>query len=387
MRILLAGLLAVSAPMSSLAAGIERLPVVESRAPEASVAAPAVIAVPSALMSAASISAAPALVAAPAAAAEPSAAPAAAAPAAQPATAAGHLESLGAALAAPERSGDAGAPAAALDAAFDDRTTAAAADGPEPTLASKAAGAPAALKPATSSGRTPRWRTAVPNLLTFGNMSSGLASALLASDGRFTAAALAILAGNVFDALDGRATRALGVDNKLGIDLDSLADMVTFGAAPALLIAKAALLPAFGVWGFPIAASFAAGALYRLARFNVGAHAEKAAATGAAASSSFTGLPSPGGAGMIVALTLALPSLPAAGAVAAAVTALAAGAMVSRLPYPTFKKGGAKALLAPAAAAAAVVAPLAALGLTSFIPAAVFGLYLAAGPLAALSKR
>jgi hypothetical protein len=60
--------------------------------------------------------------------------------------------------------------------------------------------------------------------------------------------------------------------------------------------------------------------------------------------------------------------------------------MVSRLPYPAFKKGGTKALIAPAAVGAAAVVPLIALGLYSFIPAAVFGLYLASGPLIALSR-
>jgi phosphatidylserine synthase len=125
-----------------------------------------------------------------------------------------------------------------------------------------------------------------------------------------------------------------------------------------------------------------------LARFNVGAHAEKSGAAPAKPSDSFTGLPIPGGAGVIVALSLALASLPAVliAPIAAAVTLLTAGAMVSRLPYPAFKKGGLKALIAPAAIGAAAVAPLIVAGLYSFIPAAIFGLYLASGPVIAFSR-
>ncbi|MFI5350458.1 MAG: CDP-alcohol phosphatidyltransferase family protein, partial [Elusimicrobiota bacterium] len=296
---------------------------------------------------------------------------------------------LGSALAAEAHPGSAAAApperSAALDGAFDQ--THAAADAPEAVRAASTAAQPAALKPAE---RAPsRWKAAVPNLLTFSNMAGGLAASFLASEGHYVAAAVGIIAAVVFDALDGRAARALGVKNPLGIDLDSLADIVSFGTAPALLIFKAALLPAFGWLGFPIAATFAAAGLYRLARFNVGAHAEKSGAAPARSSDSFTGLPIPGGAGVIVALTLALAALPAAlvAPIAAAVTRLTAGAMVSRLPYPAFKKGGAKALIAPALVGAAAVVPLVALGLYAFIPAVVFGLYLVSGPLLALAGR
>jgi CDP-diacylglycerol--serine O-phosphatidyltransferase len=388
MRLLLAALLALHAPISAVAAVIERMPALELRSPE-TVTAPFGLspmtgptALPTTMLGAAS----------PASAAAPTAVPAAAAaapssPAAPPA-ARGNLSALGASLAR-ETNASAAVPgrSAALDLAFEGSH--AAADGPEPARETESAPRPADLKPAAPAPKTPRWRAAVPNLLTFSNMASGVAAAFLASEGHFVAASLGILAANLFDALDGRAARALGVNNPLGIDLDSLADVVSFGAAPALLIFKAALLPALGWWGFPVAAAFAAAGLYRLARFNVGAHAEKSGAAPAKKSDAFTGLPIPGGAGVIVALTLALAALPAAAVAPVAVltTLLAAAAMVSRLPYPAFKKGGMKALIAPAVVGAAAVAPLAALGLYAFIPAAVFGLYLASGPVAALRAR
>ncbi|MBI3553072.1 MAG: CDP-alcohol phosphatidyltransferase family protein [Elusimicrobia bacterium] len=247
--------------------------------------------------------------------------------------------------------------------------------------------APAAPPPPVK--ETPRWYNIFPNLVTTANLWSGLAGAYLASQGKIVPTVAAVIAANVFDALDGRTARALKVKNPLGIDYDSLADIVSFGVAPALLIFKAALLPALGVWGFPIAALFATAGWFRLSRFNVGAHAEEDGRTPHKKSDSFTGLPIPGGAGVILATALILASLPAlwAAPVAVAATLLAAGAMASRLPYPAFKKGGVKALLLPAAVGLAAVIPLAALGLYSFIPAAVFGLYLTAGPLIWLARR
>jgi dolichol kinase len=121
---------------------------------------------------------------------------------------------------------------------------------------------------------------------------------------------------------------------------------------------------------------------YRLARFNVAHNAEEAGLVPAKKSDSFTGLPIPGGAGVIVGAVLALGFIPSAVAVPlfAAVTLLGAGAMVSTFPYPAFKKGGLKALRLPAAAAIAAAAGLVIAGLWALIPAAIFGGYLLAGP-------
>ncbi len=233
---------------------------------------------------------------------------------------------------------------------------------------------------------TPRWYNIFPNMVTTGNLWSGMAGAYFASQGKVVPAVVAIIAANIFDALDGRTARALKVKNPLGIDYDSLADVVSFGIAPALLIFKAALLPALGFWGFPIAALFATAGWFRLSRFNVGAHAEEAGTVPHKTSDSFTGLPIPGGAGVIAAVALTLGSIAAPWAVpfAAGMTLLTAAAMASRLPYPAFKKGGIKALILPAIVGAAAVVPLAVLGLYTFIPAAIFGLYLLTGPLIAL---
>ncbi|MBK9177251.1 MAG: CDP-alcohol phosphatidyltransferase family protein [Flavobacteriales bacterium] len=76
----------------------------------------------------------------------------------------------------------------------------------------------------------------IPDLLTTANLSCGVASILLASQGQLTLACLLVFAGAAFDVLDGLAARALGGGSELGKQLDSLADMVTFGVAPMFVI-------------------------------------------------------------------------------------------------------------------------------------------------------
>ena len=75
----------------------------------------------------------------------------------------------------------------------------------------------------------------IPDLLTTANLSCGVGSILFASQGQLTAACALVFAGAVFDVLDGLAARALGGGSPLGAQLDSLADMVTFGLAPAFI--------------------------------------------------------------------------------------------------------------------------------------------------------
>ncbi|MDE1976518.1 MAG: CDP-alcohol phosphatidyltransferase family protein [Elusimicrobia bacterium] len=258
------------------------------------------------------------------------------------------------------------------------RGESAAAQTPPQTAPASTQSAPAP----SSAKRSLNWRAAAPNALTLMNLCSGLLAFVLASQGLFVPAALAVGAAAVFDMFDGRVARMLKAQNPLGVDLDSLADVVSFGAAPAFLVFKAALLPSFGWLGFPIAAAFAAAGAWRLARFNVSAKAEKDAphdnAPAAKKSDYFTGMPIPAGAGVVAVAALFLTHAPLA---LAALTLIAAAAMVSRLPYPAFKKGGAKALLVPAAAAAVITALGFVSGLQTLIPPAIVGLYLLSGPL------
>src|SRR2546429_3450576 len=112
----------------------------------------------------------------------------------------------------------------------------------------------------------------LPNLFTLASVFCGFFSITLSassSDVRdLYVAALAICAGFFFDTFDGRIARLTKTQSALGLQLDSLADVITFGAAPALLVYKWGLTK-FGPWGIFIAFTFCAAGAMRLARFNV----------------------------------------------------------------------------------------------------------------------
>lgn len=143
----------------------------------------------------------------------------------------------------------------------------------------------------------------LPNLFTVTSIFLGF-YALTLCDGEATPdklyqAALAIVFAMVFDGFDGRVARMTKTQSEFGMQLDSLADVVSFGAAPALLVYKWALAP-MGFLGLLIAGSYAACGAMRLARFNV------LAARGDKGSSRFfVGLPIPLAAGTITALVIA----------------------------------------------------------------------------------
>lgn len=142
----------------------------------------------------------------------------------------------------------------------------------------------------------------IPNLITLGNLVCGFAAITRAAQGRYAVAGWFILLGMVFDMLDGRVARMTRSQSDLGEQLDSLADAVTFGIAPATLVALASaqahshpFWPRI-VWFFSLL--FAVCAVLRLARFNLANLPE------AEAHQSFKGLPSPGGAGVIASLLI-----------------------------------------------------------------------------------
>jgi CDP-diacylglycerol--serine O-phosphatidyltransferase len=141
----------------------------------------------------------------------------------------------------------------------------------------------------------------LPNLFTLSSVMCGFASlALSASDrseGDLYFAALAICFGLFFDTFDGRVARLTKTQTDLGRDLDSLADVITFGAAPALLVYKWGLID-FGYWGMLIAGSFVCAGAMRLARFNV--LSRRAEAAGQKGGKFTLGLSIPPAAGVLV---------------------------------------------------------------------------------------
>jgi len=108
----------------------------------------------------------------------------------------------------------------------------------------------------------------LPSILTLGNLSCGFYALVAVYNDEYAAAAIAILLAEVFDYLDGGVARMTGATSDLGIELDSLADLVSFGVAPGLLAYVFALKP-FGWIGGLGAFAFAACGALRLARFNV----------------------------------------------------------------------------------------------------------------------
>lgn len=111
-------------------------------------------------------------------------------------------------------------------------------------------------------------RIVLPNLVTLLALSMGLTAIRYAVEGRFETAVTAVLAAAVLDGLDGRLARALKGTSRFGAELDSLADFVDFGVAPALLLYFWSLHEIKGL-GWFAALVFAIACALRLARFNV----------------------------------------------------------------------------------------------------------------------
>ena len=107
----------------------------------------------------------------------------------------------------------------------------------------------------------------LPNLFTTASLFCGFYSIVQAMNGRFEAAAIATFLAMVLDSLDGRVARLTNTQSAFGEQFDSLSDMVSFGAAPALVIYEWSL-HGLGKWGWIASFIYCAGAALRLARFN-----------------------------------------------------------------------------------------------------------------------
>jgi len=154
--------------------------------------------------------------------------------------------------------------------------------------------------PPASTAPRPRMRSGVyliPTLMTLGNMSLGFFALVKALEGKYGAAATAIIVGHILDALDGRVARMTGTTSKFGVELDSLSDWITFCIAPSFLMYKIALMHN-RLWGFPIAVFFVICGALRLARFNLKSQ------MGETKAPYFTGLPTPAAGGLLAIFAL-----------------------------------------------------------------------------------
>jgi CDP-diacylglycerol--serine O-phosphatidyltransferase len=148
------------------------------------------------------------------------------------------------------------------------------------------------------SQRFRRGASILPSLFTTGNLFLGFWSIVKTLDGRFGEAAPLIGAAVILDMLDGRIARLTNTQTEFGAQYDSLADAVSFGVAPALLVYCWAL-QSIPRAGWPAAFLFLACGVLRLARFNVQRHVVDARF--------FVGLPIPAGAAQIAAIVFVVP--------------------------------------------------------------------------------
>lgn len=180
----------------------------------------------------------------------------------------------------------------------------------------------------------------LPNLLTTGCLFSGFYAIVAAIDQHFAPAGMAVFVAALFDTLDGRIARLTRTESAFGKEYDSLADMVSFGLAPAIVayqwgvVRIAEFGHEWGRFGWLACFFYAVTAALRLARFN--------ARSATADKRYFEGLPSPSAAAIVAGFVWASrhwhePGL--TGLIAAfTVTAVAGALMVSRFGYPSFKQ-------------------------------------------------
>jgi CDP-diacylglycerol---serine O-phosphatidyltransferase len=188
----------------------------------------------------------------------------------------------------------------------------------------------------------------LPTMMTAGNVLCGFYAILQIFDGRYGNgnsyyyhAILAILAACVFDALDGRVARMGGQESAFGMQLDSLADIISFGLAPALLIndiVLSSLERTYGIGKLIASAYLVCGAM-RLARFNCLALMDVKSS-----STHFRGCPIPAAAGVIASITLLIIWMEGNNTALgnwkyslAGLMCLLSYLMISDLEYPSFK--------------------------------------------------
>lgn len=180
----------------------------------------------------------------------------------------------------------------------------------------------------------------LPNLFTTASLFAGFYGIIASIDGRYSAAAIAVIIAGVLDGLDGRLARLTNTESEFGKQYDSLSDMVSFGLAPAVIVYQWGLvrLGEYGwIWaklGWLAAFLYAVAGALRLARFNVRARSTDRRF--------FEGLPSPSAAGLMMSMVWLGTELGWTGAptltLAFVVSSAAGGLMVSGFPYYSFRE-------------------------------------------------
>jgi len=172
----------------------------------------------------------------------------------------------------------------------------------------------------------------LPNLFTLAALFGGFYAIVMAINGRFDLAAIGIFCAMVLDSLDGRVARMTNTQSAFGEQMDSLSDMVSFGAAPAL-ISYVWALQGLGRWGWIASFVYCACAALRLARFNVN--------TAIVDKRYFQGLPSPAAAALVAGFIWLMTDLGVKGSTMAwpmfALALYSGLTMVTNVPFYSFK--------------------------------------------------
>jgi CDP-diacylglycerol--serine O-phosphatidyltransferase len=173
----------------------------------------------------------------------------------------------------------------------------------------------------------------LPNLFTTAALFAGFYAIVQAMNARYEQAAIAVFVAMVLDGLDGRVARLTRTQSEFGAEYDSLSDMVSFGAAPALIMYVWALQP-LGRLGWIAAFIYCAGAALRLARFNTNIDVVD--------KRYFQGLPSPAAAALVAGFVWIVDDFQVdrvewVRALACAVTIFAGLTMVTNVPFYSFK--------------------------------------------------
>jgi CDP-diacylglycerol--serine O-phosphatidyltransferase len=171
----------------------------------------------------------------------------------------------------------------------------------------------------------------LPSLMTLGNLFCGYACIVYAMQGNYERAAPFIGIAMILDMLDGRIARMTGTSSEFGVEFDSLADVISFGMAPAILTFSWGLT-SLGRWGWAAGFIYVTAAAMRLARFNV--------QTGTGDKKYFAGMPSPAAASVPAATIFAYPAgfqHPSGAVPALALVLVPALLMVSTIRFRSFK--------------------------------------------------
>ncbi|MFJ5624329.1 CDP-diacylglycerol--serine O-phosphatidyltransferase [Peribacillus loiseleuriae] len=172
-----------------------------------------------------------------------------------------------------------------------------------------------------------RFKKMIPNFVTLGNLYCGFLSIGFAANGQYSNAAILILIGMMLDSMDGRLARMLQADSTLGKELDSLADIVTFGVAPSFLVYYTYFFH-FGLLGLIVAGLFPLFGAFRLARFNI--------SSTKSSMNYFIGVPITAAGGILALLTLFGGKLP--NIITTVVFTALCFLMVSKIRIPSLKE-------------------------------------------------